>query len=111
MVSPKVQLQIGCRERIKSSPQEIGGIFFYPNFTTEWTLRDVAPRGKSCFMGIRKIKLILFLVAYILQMCIINIMKKIYYTTLRTGEKLYVTPNQMDMIKRRERRLKENKVE
>lgn len=62
-------------------------------------------------MGIRKIKLILFLVAYILQMCIINIMKKIYYTTLRTGEKLYVTPNQMDMIKRRERRLKENKVE
>ncbi len=38
-------------------------------------------------------------------------MKKIHYTTLRTGEKLYVTPNQMDMIKRRERRLKENKGE
>lgn len=38
-------------------------------------------------------------------------MKKIHYTTLRTGKEIYVTPNQMGMIKRRERRLKENKGE
>tara|TARA_B100000927_G_scaffold270011_1_gene245820 strand:+ start:609 stop:725 length:117 start_codon:yes stop_codon:yes gene_type:complete len=38
-------------------------------------------------------------------------MKKILYTTLRTGKKIYVTPNQMGVIKRRERRLKENRSE
>tara|TARA_Y100000004_G_C8719669_1_gene329529 strand:+ start:135 stop:254 length:120 start_codon:yes stop_codon:yes gene_type:complete len=37
--------------------------------------------------------------------------EKILYTTLRTGKKIYVTPNQMGMIKRRERRLKEGKSE
>jgi len=37
--------------------------------------------------------------------------EKILYTTLRTGKKIYVTPNQMGMIKRRERRLKENRSE
>ncbi len=36
-------------------------------------------------------------------------MKKILYTTLRTGKKIYVTPNQMGMIKRREKRLKDKK--
>jgi len=34
------------------------------------------PRGKSCFMGIRKLKLILYLVAYVLQMCIIILMNR-----------------------------------
>lgn len=38
-------------------------------------------------------------------------MKKILYTTLRTGKKIYVTPNQMGMIKRREERLKVNRSE
>ena len=37
-------------------------------------------------------------------------MKKILYTTLRTGKKIYVTPNQMGMIKRREKRLRRIEV-
>jgi len=35
--------------------------------------------------------------------------EKILYTTLRTGKKIFVTPNQMGMIKRREERLRRNK--
>jgi len=34
--------------------------------------------------------------------------EKILYTTLRTGKKIFVTPNQMGMIKRREERLRRN---
>jgi len=38
-------------------------------------------------------------------------MKKLHYTTLRTGKKIFVTPNQMGMIKRREERLRRKNEE
>jgi len=36
-------------------------------------------------------------------------MKKIYYTTLKNGKEIYVTPGQMEKIKDRENRLKKAK--